>query len=220
MSDLLYDLPNGGIGLLLTALLGSATWLLWRALPNYRALRAIRSASLVTVNSNAQGLVKVKGTAHPANVPEGYGIPRLAWSEESRSYRPGFSSGTRSVAKVSIRDETGECLLHSEESRVVPSGLDVETDRRIFGDDLHKLTRFIRTGDLVFGIGILGRDKALPGQNASRRLRPASHGLLILSGKNEQGAALYFQMRMIPPLSGAAICLGLAGWVWWVRPLF
>ncbi len=220
--DVLFDLTETGVAALQFALVALAVWLGWKAMPYYRCLTALQTAPLVTVDSGASGIVKIKGAALPAEVPEGFAAPKLVWCEESTSdARPGHSSGTRSVAQVLVRDATGECLVRSEEAMVLPSGRNHEIDSHIFGDDRSTTTRFIRNGDQVFAIGTIGRAKERPGQPFPRcSLHRSPTGVLLLSGASEAAAARGFRMRVYPALAAIVACVGAAGWIWWIRPLF
>ena len=207
---------------LLIALSLFAAFVAWKAAPYYNCIIALRRATAANAATGAAGLVKVTGKAHPAEVPEGFSAPEMVWREQS-SYNglSGRFSGTRSVARICVRDGTGEFLIHAEEALVIPTGVDAKESRRIFGDSSRTTTRFIRTGDQVLAVGTLGDKRMKPGRSGEpRRLRRSHHGVLLLSGRDEAGTLRSLRRRVVPAAIVVASAVLAVGWIYWVRPIF
>jgi len=207
------SLSPGVVTIVGLAFLAAAVWLGYRALPHFRAMRAIRNAPLVTVASGEDGLVKVVGSAHPAQEPrEGFSTPDHVWRHRFQMSSTAVHGGARThfVGLMLLRDGSGECLVDPQHARVFHSKL-ASGSTQFF--DSYK----IDTGDPVFAIGVLGKAKQRPGHGDLPRctLRPSKKGVLIYSGQSEARTLFRLQARFWP-LAGAGFLLALVA-VWGLR---
>jgi hypothetical protein len=200
-------------------LLAAAAWLGRRALPLYRALRAIRTAPLVKVASGQDGLVKVAGRAYPGlDPPPGLALPDDVWHVGFQMSSTSANRGTRtySVGMMLLRDDSGECLVDPKLARVFHSTVDSHSSR-FFDSFQIRTDHRIRTGDEVFAIGVLGKAQRRPGRGDLPRctLRPSNDGVLVYSGQGEPSVRRRLRARYWP-MAGAALVLALVG-LWGLR---
>lgn len=213
-----YDMPAGWAALTVLAFAGVGVWLVWRALPLWRIVQAIKTASTVTVGSAAEGLVRVNGVAFPGqDVPEGFVAPKHVWRvtekfDTSSNIRCGTSRST-SLAPILVRDATGECTIDPREAIVLYAGSTSSVDHHIFDGATFDSEKIISTGDTVFAIGLPGHAKQRSGHRGLPRcsLRRSSKGVLLLSGRSEARTRRWFQWRLWPTACLAALCLAVAG---------
>lgn len=215
----LYDLPAAWMGIVFLVLMALGLWAALRALPFRRIVRALKTAPAVSIDGAPEGVVKVRGEAHPGGVvPEGYAAPKHVWRQSEktdlRSSPSMRTTRTYSVAPILVRDATGECLIDPQLARVLPTQSNTSEERHIFSDSTYRSEKIIHSGDKVFAIGVLGRAKKRPGQAELPRctLRPSPSGVLMLSGQSETRTLLRFQLRFWWCASGAFFCIMLALW--------
>lgn len=206
------------------ASLGVVMWLLIRAQRNLQIVQAIMTAPAVPVNSSAQGLVKIVGQAHPGgDLPKGAVDPKLVWyarERQSTSYQGGNSQSSRSETPILLRDAAGECLIDPNLAEVVSSDKKSSyTEQGDYNSESIDL-EFIRAGDAIFAVGILG-DRTMRGYaagQARRTLHPANKGVLLLSGRSEAETLQLFQDRRRACNFAAVLCVVLpcAGIAWYM----
>lgn len=214
------DFPPIIVALLTLGFLAVAFWIGRNGYPHLRALLVFDRVSTVAIASGASGLVRVQGHAFPGDpVPEGYSTPKHVWHVSSRYDTRSSSSmarsGTYSVGKILVRDESGECLIDPIGALVVPGRSDGSVDRHLFGEATYQTEKSINTGDAVLALGNLRQKTQRPDRPADPRtwLRRGEGGVLLLSSKSERATRRHLQLRAIPATLLVLCCLAAAGWV-------
>lgn len=202
-------------------LIALAVWLGRRAYPWYRILRALRSAPLATVKSNASGTVKLLGHAYPGSDHASSTLTSTPYvwcvyeKFDSRSIVGMGRSGSYSVSPILVRDATGECVVDPQQAVVVPTLVKGRSDRHMFNDSTSQIERLILPGDPVVAIGELRsvKERVDPGAPASYRLLKPKGGVLLVSGKSERRTLLRFRLLFWPAAAAAALCalIGMRG---------
>ncbi|MFN0183484.1 MAG: hypothetical protein ACKVQR_06655 [Aquabacterium sp.] len=160
--------------------------------------------------------IKLRGTAQPAAAKAGQGPGLVIWYSRSEG-SGGNRSSLTSTDNFVIRDEHGECAVHTRITVMRPSDY-TATEGFLDKSRSSRVEQALYAGDAVFAVGELRRDlPRLAGVTDAPCQLARYGGVLLVSGESERATRVFFRLWSLVQAPLALLCFALLGFGSWAH---